>query len=175
MTDDEPVVRYAGLRLVSDGEGMLTGEWSGQRRDLIIELALLAGNMSSTTERWISCHGKMVHITTRGNSEIPCQLGRVGRRGKPKLVLIHGFGASVYHFRNQLAVLGRDYRVFAFDMVGLGLSDKPLVDYHAELWRDQALAFVEEVVMKKMINLALCVVTHGRVHGFICCFIRESR
>ena len=95
-----------------------------------------------------------------------------GDRGKPKLVLIHGFGASVYHFRNQLAVLGRDYRVFAFDMVGLGLSDKPLVDYNAELWRDQALAFVEEVVMKE--DDKPCVVCGNSLGGFTALYAASS-
>jgi hypothetical protein len=36
--------------------------------------------------------------------------------------------------------------VYAIDLLGFGLSDKPIVDYSAELWRDQALAFIEEVV-----------------------------
>lgn len=65
---------------------------------------------------------------------------------KPALLLIHGFGASAYHFRYNIPVLARDYHVYAFDLLGFGGSDKPLVDYSAEVWRDQALAFVEEVI-----------------------------
>ena len=65
---------------------------------------------------------------------------------KPALLLIHGFGASAYHFRYNIPVLARDYHVYAFDLLGFGLSDKPLVDYSAEIWRDQATAFVEEVI-----------------------------
>ena len=65
---------------------------------------------------------------------------------KPPLLLIHGFGASIYHWRYNIPILARDYHVYAIDLLGFGLSDKPIIDYSAELWRDQALAFIKEVV-----------------------------
>lgn len=68
---------------------------------------------------------------------------------KPALLLIHGFGASAYHFRYNIPVLARDYHVYAFDLLGFGLSDKPLVDYSAEVWRDQAADFIKEVIGKE--------------------------
>jgi len=67
---------------------------------------------------------------------------------KPPLLLIHGFGASVYHWRYNIPVLARDFHVYAIDLLGFGLSEKPIVDYSAELWRDQALAFISEVIQK---------------------------
>eukprot|EP00535_Pseudo-nitzschia_heimii_P007852 CAMPEP_0197174068 /NCGR_PEP_ID=MMETSP1423-20130617/753_1 /TAXON_ID=476441 /ORGANISM="Pseudo-nitzschia heimii, Strain UNC1101" /LENGTH=359 /DNA_ID=CAMNT_0042622963 /DNA_START=68 /DNA_END=1147 /DNA_ORIENTATION=+ len=72
----------------------------------------------------------------------------LGDDSKPALVLIHGFGASSFHFRSNLPVLARDFHVFAFCKLGFGLSDKPLVDYSSELWRDQAVDFLTEVVRK---------------------------
>jgi pimeloyl-ACP methyl ester carboxylesterase len=72
----------------------------------------------------------------------------LGDKSKPALVLIHGFGASSFHFRYNLPVLARDFHVFAFCKLGFGLSDKPIVDYSAEIWRDQAAAFLEEIVQK---------------------------
>src|SRR5215813_2061653 len=47
----------------------------------------------------------------------------------PPLVLVHGLMTSSYSFRYVLEPLGRRYRVFAPDLVGAGLSDKPL-DFH---------------------------------------------
>jgi pimeloyl-ACP methyl ester carboxylesterase len=44
----------------------------------------------------------------------------------PPLVLVHGLMTSSYSFRYVLEPLGRRYRVFAPDLVGAGLSDKPL-------------------------------------------------
>lgn len=44
----------------------------------------------------------------------------------PPLVLVHGLMTSSYSWRYVLEPLGRRYRVFAPDLVGAGLSDKPL-------------------------------------------------
>jgi pimeloyl-ACP methyl ester carboxylesterase len=71
-----------------------------------------------------------------------------GDDSKPPLLLIHGFGASVYHWRYNIPTLARDYHVFALDMLGFGLSDKPILDYSAELWRDQTIDFIREVIVK---------------------------
>ncbi|CAM9763155.1 unnamed protein product, partial [Ectocarpus fasciculatus] len=66
---------------------------------------------------------------------------------QPALVLIHGFGASVYHWRYNIpALVKQGYRVLALDLLGFGLSDKPIIEYSAETWRDQVCAFVTEVV-----------------------------
>jgi len=72
----------------------------------------------------------------------------MGDPSKPALFLIHGFGASSYHFRNNIPLLARDHHVYAFDMLGFGLSDKPIQDYSAEVWRDQAVDFIREVIGK---------------------------
>jgi len=72
----------------------------------------------------------------------------MGDTSKPALLLIHGFGASSYHWRHNIPVLARDYHVYAFDLLGFGFSDKPLVDYSAEVWRDQAVDFIKEMIQK---------------------------
>lgn len=41
------------------------------------------------------------------------------------LVLLHGFGGSTYSFRHQLGPLAERFRVFALDLPGFGLSDRP--------------------------------------------------
>lgn len=61
--------------------------------------------------------------------------------GKP-LVLIHGFGASIGHWRKNIPVLAAaGYRVFALDLLGFGGSDKPELDYTLELWQQQLKDF----------------------------------
>ncbi len=42
----------------------------------------------------------------------------------------------------------RDYNAFAFCKLGFGVSDKPVQDYAAEVWRDQTVDFLKEVVQK---------------------------
>lgn len=65
--------------------------------------------------------------------------------GRP-LVLVHGFGASWFHWRRNVGQLSERYRVYAIDLVGFGLSDKPLTQYSPELWAGQLTDFVREVV-----------------------------
>ncbi|GAB4823102.1 hypothetical protein N2152v2_010148 [Parachlorella kessleri] len=50
----------------------------------------------------------------------------------PPVVLIHGFGASAYHWRYNVP------EVYALDCLGFGWSSKPLVDYKGyNLWEEQ--------------------------------------
>ncbi|NET02859.1 MAG: alpha/beta fold hydrolase [Sphaerospermopsis sp. SIO1G2] len=54
--------------------------------------------------------------------------------GQP-LVLIHGFGASISHWRKNIPVLANaGYRVFALDLLGFGGSDKADIDYSMDVW-----------------------------------------
>ena len=73
-------------------------------------------------------------------------LGKEEGKKKKPLLLIHGFGAICYHWRYNIPILARDYHVYAIDLLGFGLSDKPVQDYPAEVWRDQAVAFIKEVI-----------------------------
>ncbi|MGD1856415.1 MAG: alpha/beta fold hydrolase [Leptolyngbyaceae cyanobacterium] len=51
------------------------------------------------------------------------------------LVLIHGFGASLGHWRKNIPVLAAaGYRVYALDLLGFGGSEKPALDYSLDLW-----------------------------------------
>lgn len=60
------------------------------------------------------------------------------------LVLVHGFGASIGHWRKNIPVLAEaGYRVFALDLLGFGASDKPTLDYTVELWQQQLKDFWE--------------------------------
>lgn len=61
--------------------------------------------------------------------------------GQP-LLLIHGFGASIGHWRKNIPVFSEaGYKVFALDLLGFGGSDKPALDYSIELWQEQVKDF----------------------------------
>lgn len=65
----------------------------------------------------------------------------VAGSGKP-LLLIHGFGASIGHWKKNIPVLASaGYQVFALDLLGFGASDKAPVDYTLELWQSQIKDF----------------------------------
>ncbi|XP_024369572.1 uncharacterized protein [Physcomitrium patens] len=66
----------------------------------------------------------------------------------PPIVLIHGFGASAFHWRYNIPELAKTHTVYAMDLLGFGFSEKALIDYTADVWRDQVADFVRDVVGK---------------------------
>jgi pimeloyl-ACP methyl ester carboxylesterase len=65
----------------------------------------------------------------------------------PPVLLIHGFGASAYHWRYTVPELSKKFRVFAVDLLGFGWSDKPLVEYEGYgVWAEQIADFIREVI-----------------------------
>ena len=65
------------------------------------------------------------------------------------MLLIHGFGASRRHWRHNLKALAQEAEVIALDLLGFGLSDKPVsrlddepeaagsIRYSIDLWAQQ--------------------------------------
>lgn len=68
-------------------------------------------------------------------------------RGEP-LVLIHGVyaGASSFEYRRVFTQLAEHHRVYAFDLLGFGLSDRPRIVYTPELYVALIQDFVRNVV-----------------------------
>ncbi|KAL9229878.1 hypothetical protein vseg_005297 [Gypsophila vaccaria] len=64
----------------------------------------------------------------------------------PPVVLIHGFGASAFHWRYNIPELAKRYKVYAVDLLGFGWSEKAIIDYDAVVWRDQVADFLQEIV-----------------------------
>ncbi len=78
-----------------------------------------------------------------------CAEGLVNNLDKPAIVLIHGFGASVGHWRKNIPVLAQHARVYAIDLIGFGSSAQPKpseLAYTFETWGQQVADFVREVV-----------------------------
>lgn len=72
-----------------------------------------------------------------------------GNQG-PAIVLIHGFGASLGHWRKNFSELAESCRVYALDLLGFGSSAKPVpkleAEYTFETWSQQIADFCREVV-----------------------------
>lgn len=78
-----------------------------------------------------------------------CAEGLDENLDKPAIVLIHGFGASVGHWRKNIPVLSQKFRVYAIDLIGFGSSAQPKpreLAYTFETWGQQVADFVNEVV-----------------------------
>jgi len=66
----------------------------------------------------------------------------------PPLVFIHGIGAgsSSFMWRKNFDELARNFHVYALDLLGFGLSDKPAgASYSADLYVDLISDFIREV------------------------------
>lgn len=55
----------------------------------------------------------------------------------PPLILIHGFGASIEHWRKNIPVLGEYQTIYAIDLLGFGGSRKAATAYTVDLWVEQ--------------------------------------
>ena len=98
------------------------------------------------TKFW-SWQGHPVAWTRLGSTEAPLAV-----------VLIHGFGASIGHWRHTLPALSPAAEVFALDLLGFGASDKPrsrltdepdqpgAVRYCFDLWAAQVADFIDAQV-----------------------------
>jgi phosphonate transport system ATP-binding protein len=65
-------------------------------------------------------------------------------------LLIHGFGASVGHWRHNQPVLAQQVEVFALDLLGFGASDKP-----RSRLADEPLASLDPRLAEELLALLL--------------------
>ncbi|MFL5628197.1 MAG: alpha/beta fold hydrolase [Ktedonobacteraceae bacterium] len=72
----------------------------------------------------------------------------LGDKDAPPLVMLHApdLGASAYEMRKIVGALARDYRVYALDLLGFGLSDHPSIDYTGETYIAMCHDFLAQVV-----------------------------
>ena len=72
------------------------------------------------------------------------------------LVLLHkpGISASAYEMRKIMEPLAQRYRVYAPDLLGFGLSDRPHTDYSAEVYTTLCRDFLTDEVKQPAIVLA---------------------
>ena len=67
--------------------------------------------LSGPLDKFVTVNGQTLHYLKQGN-------------GKP-LILVHGFAGSTYTWRKLTPLLADRYTVYALDLLGFGLSDKP--------------------------------------------------
>ncbi|KAK1433396.1 hypothetical protein QVD17_10306 [Tagetes erecta] len=84
------------------------------------------------------------------------------------LLLVHGFGASVAHWRRNIPTLAQTSTVYAIDLLGFGASDKPFgFAYTMEAWAQLILDFLEEIVQKPTVLI-------GNSVGSLACVIAAA-
>lgn len=116
-----------------------------------------------------SMAGELDTVLTGEERRYPWKYGDMyysvkGNRDAKPLLFIHGFGpgASSYEWRKNIDALATNFRVYAIDLLGYGLSDRPDVAYDAEMYADLVHDFMREVINKPM-----TVVAHGQSCAFV--------
>jgi len=126
----------SSIRLPYSPTGYSTWEWKTRHGPPAPAAGGRGGGPSPTT------------AATTGTASHSINYVELGDPSRPAILLVHGFGASSYHWRHNIPVLAREYHVYAIDLLGFGWSDKPIMDYDASVWRDQIVDFVKEVILK---------------------------
>jgi pimeloyl-ACP methyl ester carboxylesterase len=69
--------------------------------------------LAETDSRFVTIDDVTVHYKTAGN-------------GNEALILLHGFGASIFTWHSVFAPLAQNYTVVAYDRTGFGYSSRPV-------------------------------------------------
>ncbi len=101
--------------------------------------------LADPDSRFIDVNGLRIHYKIAG-------------QGEPTLVLLHGFGASVFSWRKVIAPLARGGTVIAFDRPAFGLTARPLPGewrgenpYSPEAQADLTVALLDELGVEKAV------------------------
>ncbi len=66
----------------------------------------------------------------------------------PPVILLHGFGGSMWQWEYQQAALSARHRVVTLDLLGSGLSDKPAIDYSPDTLIEYLRSFMHELELE---------------------------
>lgn len=97
-----------------------------------------AKELAGSSDKFINIKGLEVRYVSQGEGE--------------SIVLVHGMGCSVYSWRKLIPLLSDEYKVYAFDLPGFGLTDKPAdYNYALESQGNFVIDFLDAVGIDKAI------------------------
>jgi len=83
-------------------------------------------------ENSIKIDGNKIRYITEGTSD-------------QNLLLIHGLGASAERWEGVIPYFAKNHRVIVPDLIGFGLSDKPMIDYTTDYLSEFVSKFLDEI------------------------------
>jgi pimeloyl-ACP methyl ester carboxylesterase len=87
---------------------------------------------------------------------------------KPPMLLVHGFGASIGHWRNNIEALGEHHDLYAIDLLGFGGSHKAHAAYSPLLWSELIRDFWQTFI-------GVPTILVGNSLGSVCCMVAAAR
>ena len=70
-------------------------------------------------------------------------------QGQP-VILIHGFGGSMWQWEHQQQPLSAEFRLITPDLIGSGLSTKPEIEYRPEQMLDYFIGFMDALGIRQV-------------------------
>jgi len=70
-------------------------------------------------------------------------------QGQP-VILIHGFGGSMWQWEHQQQPLSAEFRLITPDLIGSGLSTKPEIEYRPEQMLDYFIGFMDALRIRQV-------------------------
>jgi pimeloyl-ACP methyl ester carboxylesterase len=92
-----------------------------KRLSLLIVLLVASASLAVAQDKFAKLDTTKIHYVSEG-------------KGKDAIVLVHGWGCRVTHWRDQIPDLSKRARVIALDLPGHGESDKPEIKYDMDLF-----------------------------------------
>ncbi|MBE9167938.1 alpha/beta fold hydrolase [Pleurocapsales cyanobacterium LEGE 06147] len=103
-----------------------------------------------TTKHWQQRIGNQRDWVWRGWQTRYTYL-RATHSSRTPLILLHGFGTSIEHWRHNLPVLSQKHTVYALDLLGFGASRKANADYTVSLWVEQVHDFWQTFIRRPVV------------------------
>ncbi|PON71823.1 Alpha/beta hydrolase fold [Parasponia andersonii] len=132
-------------------------------------VALGVGEIKEKCKKWLwKGQFSISYFISHPHEEEGKQESGSGSNSNPPLLLVHGFGASIPHWRRNIRTLAQNNTVYAIDLLGFGASDKPAgFSYTMETWAELILDFLDEIVQKPTVLV-------GNSVGSLACLIAAS-
>src|SRR5713226_19022 len=72
-----------------------------------------------------------------------------GKAGRPIIVQIHGAGFGHDNFASVSPLLAKEYQVLDYDLIGYGLSDRPVQHYDMKVWADDLAGLMDVLKIER--------------------------
>ena len=98
---------------------------------------------------WNALQGTPYHIEWVDAGGIRTRTLQAGAQNDSPLLLVHGTGGHIENYIYNIGAHGERFRTIAFDLVGHGWSDHPLIDYEIATYVDHILRLLDALGIEK--------------------------
>ena len=110
----------------------------------LLALCLLASCSTPQIPQWFEAFSRLPVKTVEVDGY---RLAYLDQGTGPILILIHGFGGSLWQWEYQQVLSHHGYRVITVDLLGSGFSDKPALEYHPQEVLGFFLGFMDQLAI----------------------------